>query len=67
MGYDILKEHMKGNFLFLNVLILGALCGAGVGNISLEEVRQAIEELAPPKFKDANLKVVDLGYKALKK
>lgn len=66
MGYDILKEHMGGNFLFLNVLILGALCGAGVGSITIEEVKNAIEELAPPKFKDANLKVVDLGYQALK-
>ena len=66
MGYDILKEHMEGNFLFLNVLILGALCGSGKGSVSLKEVREAIEELSPPKFKDANLKAVDLGYKALK-
>ena len=27
-GYDILRKHMGGNFLFLNVLILGALAGA---------------------------------------
>lgn len=66
MGYEILKEHMGGNFLFLNVLILGALCGADLGDITLEDVKGAIEQLAPAKFKDANLKVVDLGYQALK-
>lgn len=66
MGYEILKEHMEGNFLFLNVLILGALCGAEVSDITLDDVKEAIEQLAPAKFKDANLKVVDLGYRALK-
>jgi len=65
-GYEILKEHMKGNFLFLNVLILGAMCGAEVGNVGIEEVKKAITELAPPKFRDANIKVVDLGYEALR-
>jgi len=65
-GYDILKKHMGGNFLFLNVLILGAMCGAEVGNVDLEEVKNAITELAPPKFRDANIKVVDLGYEALR-
>jgi len=65
-GYDILKQHMKGKFLFLNVLILGAMCGAGVGDVSIDEVRQAIGALAPKKFVDDNLKVVDLGYEATK-
>jgi len=65
-GYDILKKHMGGNFLFLNVLILGAMCDAGVGDVDLEEVKKAITELAPPKFRDANIKVVDLGYEALR-
>jgi Pyruvate/2-oxoacid:ferredoxin oxidoreductase gamma subunit len=32
--------------------------------VTVEEVRQAIRQLAPPKFVDANLKVVDLGYEA---
>jgi len=66
-GYEILKEHMNGRFLFLNVLILGAMCGAGIGNVTLEEVKKAIEELAPPKYVEANLKVVDLGYGAMAK
>ncbi len=64
-GYDILKKHMNGNFLFLNVLILGAMCGAGLGNVTIDEVKEAITELAPARFRDANLKVVDLGYEAL--
>jgi indolepyruvate ferredoxin oxidoreductase beta subunit len=63
-GYEILKKHMGGNFLFLNVLILGAMCGVQAGNVTRDEVRRAIKELAPPKFVDANLKVVDLGYEA---
>jgi len=61
-GYDILKAEMGGRFLFLNVLILGALCGAGVGNVTIEEVREAVKALAPSKFVDDNLKAVDLGY-----
>ncbi|HPI98081.1 MAG TPA: 2-oxoacid:acceptor oxidoreductase family protein [Synergistales bacterium] len=66
MGYDILKKHMKGNFLFLNVLILGAMCGAGLGGVSLTEVKDAVSELAPSRFVEANLKVLDLGYEALR-
>jgi indolepyruvate ferredoxin oxidoreductase beta subunit len=64
-GYDILKAHMNGNFLFLNVLIVGAMCGAGVANVSYDEVRNAVRELSPAKFADANLKVVELGYGAI--
>jgi len=66
-GYEILKEHMNGKFLFLNVLILGAMCGAGISNVTIEEVKKAIENLAPPKHIEANLKVVDLGYGAMAK
>lgn len=61
-GYDILREHMGGRFLFLNVLILGAMCGAGVSDVSIEQMRQAIAELSPEKFREANLKVLELGY-----
>ncbi|MFP4481720.1 MAG: 2-oxoacid:acceptor oxidoreductase family protein [Thermovirgaceae bacterium] len=63
-GYEILKKHMGGKFLFLNILILGAMSGVKAGDVTLEEVRCAIKELAPPKFIDANMKVVDLGYEA---
>ena len=62
MGYDILKAEMGSRFLFLNVLILGALCGAGVGDVTIAEVREAVKALAPSKFVDDNLKAVDLGY-----
>lgn len=65
MGYDILKEHMGGKFLFMNVLILGALCGSDNGGVTLDEVLKAVGELAPAKFKDDNLKVVQLGYEAV--
>ncbi|ADE57647.1 MULTISPECIES: 2-oxoacid:acceptor oxidoreductase family protein [Aminobacterium] len=64
-GYDILKEHMGGNFLFLNVLILGALCACDVSTVKIDQVRQAIQQLSPEKFADANLKVLNLGYDAI--
>ncbi|MEA3284675.1 MAG: 2-oxoacid:acceptor oxidoreductase family protein [Synergistota bacterium] len=63
-GYSILKEHMGGRFLFLNVLILGAMCGAGVGGVSVDEMNQAIRDLAPARFVEENLKVLKLGYEA---
>ncbi len=63
-GYSILKEHMGGKFLFLNVLILGAMCGSSVESGSIEEVRKAVEELSPPRFVQDNLKVLELGYAA---
>lgn len=63
-GYEILKKHMEGNFLFLNVLILGAMCGAGVGGVSIEDVKSAVKALSPARFVDTNLKVLDLGYEA---
>lgn len=64
-GYPLLKEHMGGNFLFLNVLLMGAMCGAGVSGLSFDEVSRAVKELSPPKFEDANVKVFALGFKAV--
>ena len=61
-GYDILREKMEGRFLFMNVLMLGAMCGAGAGNVSIDEIRETVEKLAPAKFKADNLKAVELGY-----
>lgn len=63
-GYEILKEHMGGKFLFLNVLILGALSALEGAGLSYEEARRAIEELAPKRFVEDNLKVLELGYNA---
>lgn len=64
-GYALLKEHMGGNFLFLNVLLMGAMCGAGVSGLSYGEVSRAVKELSPPKFQDANMKVLALGAEAI--
>lgn len=66
-GYEILKEHMQGSFLFLNVLMLGAMCGKGLGDVSLEDVKKTVEELSPERFREPNLKSVDLGYRAMLK
>ena len=63
-GYELLKKHMGGNFLFLNVLLLGAMGAAGVSGLSLEEVERAVKDLSPSKFKDANMKVLTLGAEA---
>lgn len=63
-GYDILNEHMKGNYLFLNVLILGAASGMGIAGLERDRVVSALKELAPPKHLDANLKVFELGLSA---
>ncbi len=63
-GFDILDEHMKGNTLFLNVLILGAASGIGIVGFEADRVANALGELAPPKHLEANLKVFNLGIKA---
>jgi indolepyruvate ferredoxin oxidoreductase beta subunit len=60
-GYDILRQHMGGRFLFLNVLLLGAMGGARVSDITPEELREAIEALSPEKFRKVNLDVLELG------
>lgn len=65
-GYGILKEHMGGKFLFLNVLLLGALSALEGAGLSYEEAREAIAQLAPKRFVDDNLKVLELGYNAFK-
>lgn len=64
-GYSILKEHMEGNFLFLNVLMLGAMAGAGVGGVSMDEMRRGVKALSPARFAEANMKVLDLGYESI--
>jgi len=64
-GYELLKKHMGGNFLFLNVLLTGAMCGANISGLSFEEVSRAVKELSPSKFEDANMKVFRLGYDSI--
>ena len=63
-GYDLLREHMGGNFLFLNVLLAGAMCASGVTDLAFDEVAAAVKDLSPAKFEDANRKVLQLGYEA---
>ena len=52
---------MEGRFLFLNSLMLGALCSAGAAGVTAKETREAIGELAPKRFREENLKAFDLG------
>ncbi len=63
LGYDILKKEMGGRFLFLNVLILGAMCGAGVGGAQECPRRGAGtgQRYLHRKFVEDNVKAVDLG------
>ncbi len=61
-GYRILSEKMNGRFLFMNVLMLGAMCGIDAGNVSIDEIRAAVGTLAPEKHRADNLKAVELGY-----
>ena len=63
-GHEILNQHMGGNYLFLNVLILGTAAGLGLEGFEKESVVQALRELAPPKHLESNLKVFDLGMTA---
>jgi indolepyruvate ferredoxin oxidoreductase beta subunit len=63
-GFDILREHAAGNFLFLNALILGAASGVKIEGFEEDRVRSALRELAPPKHLETNLKVFELGIKA---
>jgi indolepyruvate ferredoxin oxidoreductase beta subunit len=63
-GYEILDRHMGGNYLFLNVLILGAASGRKIEGLEEERVAAALKEMAPPKFLEANLKVFGLGLDA---
>jgi indolepyruvate ferredoxin oxidoreductase beta subunit len=64
-GYDLLREKMGGRFLFLNALILGALAATGASGFEAAEIRDAVAELAPARFREDNLKAFDLGFEFL--
>ena len=66
-GIDILRTHMGGKLLFLNVLITGAACGVKIEGFEEEQVICALKELSPPQHVDANLKVFGLGMQAASK
>ena len=57
---------MGGNFLILNVLQMGAMCGAPIGGPSFEEASRAVKELSPSKFQDANMKVLSIGAESVR-
>ncbi|MDR1740401.1 MAG: 2-oxoacid:acceptor oxidoreductase family protein [Synergistaceae bacterium] len=63
-GFDILDEHAKGAYLFLNVLILGAAAGMKIEGCEEAPLTAALETLSPPKFLSENLKVFGLGLNA---
>lgn len=54
---DILKSSKV-----LNVALVGAACGAGKLDCSLEELEETIEVLAPQKFVDLNKRALEVGY-----
>jgi indolepyruvate ferredoxin oxidoreductase beta subunit len=64
-GYALLREKMEGRFLFLNALVLGALAAAGATGFPAADLRDAVEKLAPARYRDDNLKAFDLGLGAL--
>lgn len=64
-GYDLLREKMGGRFLFLNALVLCALAASGAAGFPAGDLRDAVGNLAPARFRDDNLKAFDLGLGAL--
>jgi indolepyruvate ferredoxin oxidoreductase beta subunit len=64
-GFDILDRYLKGNLLFLNVLILGAASGMKIEGFEEDRVKSAVKELAPSRYLEANLKVFELGFQAV--
>lgn len=60
-GYEILDKHMGGNYLFLNVLILGAMSALGIGGTCFEEIEETVSSLSPVKFREDNLRALELG------
>lgn len=64
-GTRLLREKMGGRFLFLNALILGALAASGASGFEAADLKNAVAELAPARFREENLKAFDLGFEAL--
>jgi len=64
-GTRLLREKMGGRFLFLNALILGALAASGASGFEAADLKNAVAELAPARFREENLKAFELGFEAL--
>jgi len=57
--------QQAGNVRTINVVMLGALVGAGKLPISVETLKQIVKENVPPKTIDANLRAFELGFNAI--
>ncbi|HHY70813.1 MAG TPA: 2-oxoacid:ferredoxin oxidoreductase subunit gamma [Thermoanaerobacterales bacterium] len=56
-----LAENEVGNKICTNIVMLGAVAGAS-GIVSIESLRKALVKHVPAKYKDLNLKALDLGF-----
>lgn len=56
-----------GNILTENVVLIGALAGAGKMPIKDESIMEALRELVPAKHLNVNVKAFKLGYEHVKK
>lgn len=54
-----------GDYIAANVVILGAAQATGVLPFPNDVLREALEELSPPRYRDLNLRAYDLGREAL--
>lgn len=54
-----------GDYIAANVVVLGAAQAAGALPFSNDVLREALEELSPPRYRDLNLRAYDLGREAL--
>ncbi len=59
--------QQAGNVRTMNVVMLGALTGTGKLPISVETLKQIVQENVPPKTIEANIRAFELGFAAIKK
>ena len=55
-----------GNILTRNIVMIGALAAAGKVPLKIANVKNALRELVPAKYLEANVKAFELGYKHAK-
>jgi indolepyruvate ferredoxin oxidoreductase beta subunit len=56
-----------GNFMSLNMVLLGSLIQTGLMPVSADNVKEAIRTSTKKAFIDTNIKAFDLGYEAAAK
>ncbi|MCK4405610.1 MAG: indolepyruvate oxidoreductase subunit beta [Hadesarchaea archaeon] len=59
--------QQAGNVRTMNVVMLGALAGTGKLPISVETLKEVVQENVPPKTIEANLRAFELGFAVIKK